>query len=196
MSAHQADGVDPYAVLRRGGTRPRLPTTKDDGDTSDDGQPHWTTTRRVTARPTIHDPLSPQPMTPAVTSPTRLSTPGSRRRRREREMERVVASLNGRIRELEERLVLVEAPPAQDLTVSTSPIEQVPESPVDPVPTSPTKAIAPHKRRGWLAALGLADRDGTEPRLQDVPAVLFLMGVGVGVGFGAVVVRLVIGRNH
>lgn len=107
-----------------------------------------------------------------------------------------MASLNGRIRELEERLVLVEAPPAQDLTVSTSPIEQVPESPVDPVPTSPTKAIAPHKRRGWLAALGLADRDGTEPRLQDVPAVLFLMGVGVGVGFGAVVVRLVIGRNH
>lgn len=163
MISHKAGGVDPYAVLRRDNDRrPQLPFAKDDDDSD---EPHWTTTRRVTARPTRTQ--TPESMTPAI-NPAR-TTP-SKRRRHEREMEREVAALNGRIRELEDRLAVVEVPREE-----SSPL---------PSPLSPTKAVVPYRKHGWF------DRE------QDAPVALFLAGMGLGVGVGAIAVRLLLGRSR
>lgn len=225
MGGHRASGVDPYAVLRRssrGGRPSALLFTQEEnkeenegsesGDSDAENKPlnsqHWSMTRRVTARPLR--PLNPVTLSPAATAaktpskPNAAGTPSSLRRRRELSMAREVANLNGRIRELEDRLALVETPAASALGIGNqtnqdgvnTPEKENKEEAKEAKRTDKTPhALVPRLSGGWLAFIGLADADGTEPRLQDVPAVLFLLGVGVGVGFSAVVVRLLLHRR-
>lgn len=252
MASHRAGGANPYGALRRSsrGARPTAlmftheeakskeatpggTNVDEDGDDADSdaenkppnkhSQAHWSTTRRVTARPLR--PLNPATLSPSPSAPQTppisglpggktpsaapAVTPTSLRRRRERDMAREVASLTDRIRELEARLAVVETPAASttgsaagsalceaaDAEAAEIDSGESAASPTKPPPESDD--VVPYSRPplGWLARFGLADADGTEPRLQDVPAVLFLLGVGVGVGFSAVVVRLLIHRR-
>ncbi|BEJ11188.1 hypothetical protein CspHIS471_0106100 [Cutaneotrichosporon sp. HIS471] len=185
MGAHRSSGVDPYAVLRRrDGGRPSamLFTQPEDEEDSDDKEPaaHWTTTRRATVRPR---PVNMSPTSvPATPSKLHVSTPGSLRRRREAAVAREVAALTDRIRELEARLAAVETPAA---SLSGSVLHPDEGHKSEPAP----------KSRGVLAALGFTDEHGNEPRLQDVPVLLFLLGVGVGAGGCAVVVRVLLQRK-
>ncbi|CAK9786227.1 hypothetical protein CC85DRAFT_328428 [Cutaneotrichosporon oleaginosum] len=126
----------------------------------------------------------PAPDKPHWTTTRRASgTPGSLRRRREAAMAREVAALTDRIRELEARLAAVETP-------ADSPAGSVPDAGEKPGGEKPKP-----RPRGLLAALGLADEHGNQPRLQDLPALLFLLGVGVGAGGCAVIVRVLLQRR-
>lgn len=187
MGVHRSNGVDPYGVLRRAspGNRPSAMLFTQPEEASDqENKPsaHWSTTRRATARPLRPLNSSVSPATAPASPSKSTGTPGSLRRRREGAMARDVAALTDRIRELEARLAAVETP-AASLSGSVLHSEGGEDKP---------KVL---KRRGLLAVLGFADEHGNEPRLQDVPALLFLLGVGVGAGFSAVIVRTLLQRK-
>lgn len=58
--------------------------------------------------------------------------------------------------------------------------------------SSTTEVSRPLPRGWWQAFLG---QDEAIPPMRDVPVLFFMAGMGVGVSFGAVVVRVMLGRK-
>ena len=203
MQHHHIRGNDPYAALRRSSSSSsnagkRLPTlstirraqgSAEPGAGDDDSgvvemSPSefvdmLSTARRVTLRPgpaRVSDIFHP----PAAEGPTE----------KEQEMERTVQDLLSRIKELESRLETVEnksghATPADQPSRSASPTAMT-------RPSSPILAMLPES---VLESLGFSfgqDGDAMPRRVRELPAYLFLMGVGVG----AVMVRVLLGRTR
>lgn len=194
LSPH-AHHFDAYANLRRGPGRPRAYSDEtEESDTSDDDSSeakpragdHWSTTRVVTLRPKTPKTFAPPspalktlaPPSPALKTPAPASahtTPGSRRRRVKREMEREVTALTDRIKELEARLSAVETPPVLSPAADNAPLNALPYD-------------SPQNER--MPSDGAKDDSA-----RDLPLALFLVGLGVGVGVSAVVARVLMSRR-
>lgn len=173
MLQHTTTGINPYAALRRtsscnsanGGSRiesvlsSQFPEdeTPPPGAAVESERSRYSTSRRVTLRPnTVNGLFRKEASLPEQTE-------------REREMETEVASLLGRIVDLESRLDRASRPPS---------------------PVSPMLAIF---RESVLDRLGLGPIDPEDPlpkRIKELPVYLFFVGMGVG----AVMVRVLFGR--
>jgi hypothetical protein len=209
MLSHQITGTNPYAALRRSSSSnpaqgARLPTmasmhqhpearAAEDENASEEsdesaepsagaraweGTSRWSTARRVTLRPTH--------VNAVFTLPTEAQGPSER----EKEMESKMEKLLGRINELESRLSSVEATRAKDPVPPTATCLTSPASPTAPKQsTSPVVAVLPDSVPHSFGLI--PPDDGLPTRVRELPAYLFLVGVGVG----AVMVRLLLGRK-
>lgn len=201
----QISGAKPYASIRlASGTRaPSLRSMRQaqtllsgadgtKGDEADDEMSHLSTARRVTLRPTAADIFSAKS-------------------EREEEMEKQLAALAGKVKELEEQLVSIQAKKveeeqseqpgaaggggehvreAEEAATELETEEAEPkDKPVQARPGSPFDLLP----EGILTRLGLIpEQDGLPTRMRELPAYLFFVGVGVG----AVMVKVLFSRSR
>ena len=205
MQQHQSSGAKPYASIRlASGTRaPSLRSMRQaqtllshpdgtKGDEADDEKSHLSTARRVTLRPTAADIFSAKS-------------------EREEEMEKQLAALAGKVKELEEQLVSIQARKVEEeqserLGAVDGGEDHVPEAEDAATELEMEKAIPKDKLvkarsgspfdllpEGILTRLGLIpEQDGLPTRMRELPAYLFFVGVGVG----AVMVKVLFSRSR
>jgi hypothetical protein len=159
------------------------------------GSTRWSTARRVTLRPTHVNTVfasaaasgSPGPPGPPAEPQPQPPQPSAK----EKEMAEQMTTLIARIKELENRLASVEdSHPTRPLTPKLPATPTPTPTPTVRRPTSPVLAMLPDS---VLESLGLIPpEDGLPTSVRQLPAYLFLVGVGVG----AVMVRVLLGRSR
>jgi hypothetical protein len=207
MLQHQSTGAKPYASIRlaSGSRAPSLRSMRQaqaqtiggregQGDEADDEMAHLSTARRVTLRPAATDIFSAKS-------------------EREAEMEKQIADLAGKVRELEEQLVQF-----REISRQARQQQQEQEQVADSVPDNDREAVVEGMNHhdeaveeaetgkvvpirpatpfdmlpeGILARLGLIpEQEGLPTRMRELPAYLFFVGMGVG----AVMVKVLFSR--
>ncbi|KAL7418877.1 hypothetical protein Q5752_006561 [Cryptotrichosporon argae] len=191
MDGHADAGANPYGALRTASGRVPTLHSAARGTSSDESEPGvaraYSTARRVTLRPAtvegVFDVASPDAghagTAQGTTAPASASaSPGSARRKtaREREMEAQIAGLVDRIAELEDRLGRVESGARAGAAATAG---------------GHAGGAAGVDGAGVWRLLGYGAGDDALPRrVRELPAYLFLVGVGVG----AIMVRVLVGR--
>lgn len=217
----RATGTNPYRTLRRSSNSHSAPGTTrvptltslrpaqvtgtgtSESEASDDeandsprvkipGSTRWSTARRVTLRPThVNTVFASTAAAAAASGPPADAKPQPPQpSAKEKEMAEQVATLIARIKELENRLASVEdSQPTLPPTPKLAPTPTPTPVPTLKRPTSPVLAMLPDS---VLESLGLIPpEDGLPTSVRQLPAYLFLVGVGVG----AVMVRVLLGRS-
>jgi hypothetical protein len=209
-NSHSAPGTTRVPTLTLTSLRPRQAQVAGAGtsesEASDDeandsprakipGSTRWSTARRVTLRPShVNTIFASAAAATAASGPPAVPQP-PQRSAKEKEMAEQVATLIARIKELENRLASVEdsqpiLPQTPKLAPTSTPTPTPTPAPTLRRSTSPVLAMLPDS---VLESLGLIPpEDGLPTSVRQLPAYLFLVGVGVG----AVMVRVLFGRSR
>ncbi|WVQ80341.1 hypothetical protein IAT38_002446 [Cryptococcus sp. DSM 104549] len=209
MAQHLVSGANPYGTLGRTSSgRRRFPESRplggvgesDEGEGEEEGR--WETARRVTIRPSRAGAQSlftqddaeeerKREEEAAVKVEKEKSEKAEEEREKEKErkrkeqMEEQMAKLIERIKELETKLDAVTAPPS----AATSAAGSIGSAAGNELARARARETTLLDMLGW--GKGEQEDDGLPTRVKELPAYLFLVGVGVG----AVMVRVFFGRR-